>query len=42
MRIPDGLLLMWGVVPTFQFRVSVAASQKNPILALQKWKNHFS
>jgi hypothetical protein len=29
MRIPWGLLFMWGVFPSFQFRVSVAASQ-NP------------
>jgi hypothetical protein len=42
MRIPDGLLLMWGVVPTFWFRVLIAASQKNPISTLQKWKKHFS
>jgi hypothetical protein len=33
---------MWGVFPSFSFRVSIAASQKNPILALQKWKRHFS
>jgi hypothetical protein len=26
--IPGGLLFMWGVVPSFRFRVSVAASQK--------------
>jgi hypothetical protein len=32
---------MWGVVPSFLFVVSVAASQKNPISALQKWKRHF-
>jgi hypothetical protein len=38
MRIPGGLLFMWGVFSKFQFRVSVAASQKNPILVLQKWK----
>jgi hypothetical protein len=30
MRIPGGLLFMWGVFPTFRFRVSVAASQKKP------------
>jgi hypothetical protein len=42
MRIPSGLLFMWGVFPTFRFRVSVATSQKNPISALQKWKKHFS
>jgi hypothetical protein len=28
MRIQGGLLLMWGVVPRFQLRVLVAASQK--------------
>jgi hypothetical protein len=28
--------------PAFRFHVSVAASQKNPISALQKWKKHFS
>jgi hypothetical protein len=38
MRIPDGLLFMWGVFSSFWFRVLVAASQKNPILVLQKWK----
>jgi hypothetical protein len=32
---------MWGVFPSFQFRVSVAASQKIPISVLQKWKKHF-
>jgi hypothetical protein len=32
---------MWGVVPIFQFRFLVAASQKNPILALRRWKKHF-
>jgi hypothetical protein len=42
MCISDGLLFMWGVVPNFPFAVSVAASQINPILALQKWKMHFS
>jgi hypothetical protein len=40
--IPGGLLFMWGVVPSFRFRVSVAASQKNPISALRKWKKHIS
>jgi hypothetical protein len=33
---------MWGVFPSFRIRVLVAASQKNLILALQKWKKHFS
>jgi hypothetical protein len=28
MFIPGGLLFMWGVVPSFSFAVSVAASQK--------------
>jgi hypothetical protein len=42
MCIPGGLLFMWGVFPSFRFRVSVVASQKNPISALQKWKKHFS
>jgi hypothetical protein len=42
MRISDDLLFMWGVFPSFQFRVSVAASQKNLISVLQKWKKHFS
>jgi hypothetical protein len=32
---------MWVVFPSFRFRVSIAASQKNPISALQKWKKHF-
>jgi hypothetical protein len=30
MCIPGVLLFMWGVVPIFRFRVSVAASQKKP------------
>jgi hypothetical protein len=30
MRIPGGLLFMWGVFPSFQFRVLVAVSQKKP------------
>jgi hypothetical protein len=30
MRIPGGLLFMWGVFPSFRFRVLVAASQKKP------------
>jgi hypothetical protein len=42
MRISGGLLFMWGVFPSFQFRVLVAASQKTPILVLRKWKRHFS
>jgi hypothetical protein len=33
---------MWGVVPSFSFAVLMAASQKSPISALQKWKLHFS
>jgi hypothetical protein len=33
---------MWGVFPSFRFRVSVAASQKNLISVLRKWKKHFS
>jgi hypothetical protein len=32
---------MWGLVINFPFAVSVAASQENTILALQKWKMHF-
>jgi hypothetical protein len=28
MCIPGGLLFMWGLVPSFPFAVSVAASQK--------------
>jgi hypothetical protein len=42
MPIPGGLIFMCGVFPSFWFHVSVAASQKNPISALQKWKKHFS
>jgi hypothetical protein len=42
MHILGGLLFMWDVVPSFQFRVSVAASQKNPVSTLRKWKKHFS
>jgi hypothetical protein len=30
MCIPGGLLFMWCIFPCFQFRVSVAASQKKP------------
>jgi hypothetical protein len=33
--------LCGGVFPSFQFRVSVAASQKNSISVLRKWKKHF-
>jgi hypothetical protein len=33
---------MWGVAHNFQFHVLVAASHKNPILALWKMKKHFS
>jgi hypothetical protein len=33
---------MWGVFPSFRFRVLVAAPQKNLILVLRKWKKHFS
>jgi hypothetical protein len=33
---------MWDILPRFRFAVLVAASQKNLILALQKWKKHFS
>jgi hypothetical protein len=36
MRIPGGLLFMWGVVPTFQFRFSVASSQKKPDFGIPK------
>jgi hypothetical protein len=36
MRIPDGLLLMGGVVPTFRFRVSVAASEKKTLFQHSK------
>jgi hypothetical protein len=42
MRIPGGLPFIWGVVPSFQFNFLLAASQKNPISALQKWKKHFA
>jgi hypothetical protein len=42
MRIPSGLLFMWGVFPSFRFHVLVAASQKNPISVLRKWKKNFS
>jgi hypothetical protein len=42
MRILGDLLFMWGVVPCFKFCVSIAASQKNPVSALRKWKKHFS
>jgi hypothetical protein len=39
--ILGGLLFMWGVFPRFWFHVLVAASQKNFILVLRKWKKHF-
>jgi hypothetical protein len=42
MCTPCGILFMWGVVPSFRFAISVAASQQNPISILQKWKTHFS
>jgi hypothetical protein len=42
MRIPGGLLFMWGVFPSFRFHVSIAASQKNPTSVLRKWKKHSS
>jgi hypothetical protein len=42
MRILGGLLFMCGVVRSFRFSISVAASRKPPITALQKWKRHFS
>jgi hypothetical protein len=32
---------MWIIFLSFQFRISVAASQKTLILALRKWKKHF-
>jgi hypothetical protein len=32
---------MWVLFLSFRFRISVAASQKTLILALQKWKRHF-
>jgi hypothetical protein len=41
MCIPDGLLFMWVVVPSFPFAVSVATSQKNSILALENRKHTF-
>jgi hypothetical protein len=42
MCILGDLLFMWGVVTSFQFCVSVVASQRNPVLALRKWKMHLS
>jgi hypothetical protein len=42
MCIPGCLLFMWGVFPSFRFRVSVAASPKSPSSALCKRKKHFS
>jgi hypothetical protein len=42
MHIPGGLLFMWGIFPSFRFRVLVAASQKNPISVLQEGQKHFS
>jgi hypothetical protein len=42
MRIPGGLLFMWGVFPSFRFHISVAASQKKPNFGTPKMKKHFS
>jgi hypothetical protein len=42
MRIPGGLLFMWGVFPIFRFRISVAASKKTRFRYSEKWKKHFS
>jgi hypothetical protein len=41
MRIPGGLLCMWGVVPSFRFCISVAASQKTRFLHSKNGKKHF-
>jgi hypothetical protein len=41
MCIPGVLLFICGFVPTVPFTVSVAASQKNTISALRKWKTTF-
>jgi hypothetical protein len=41
MSIPGGLLFMWGVFPSFRFRVLVAASQKNPIWYFENGKSTF-
>jgi hypothetical protein len=36
MCIPGGLLFMWGVVSSFRFRVSIAASHKKPDFSISK------
>jgi hypothetical protein len=41
MRILGALLFMWGVVPSFRFRVLIAVSHKKTVSILQKWKKHF-
>jgi hypothetical protein len=41
-RIPGCLLFMWGVFPSFWFRVSVGASQKTLFQNSKNGKRHFS
>jgi hypothetical protein len=41
MHIQGGLLFMWGVFPSFRFRVSVAASQKIRFQHSENGKNTF-
>jgi hypothetical protein len=39
--IPGGLLFMWGVVSSFQFRILVVASQKTQLQYYENGKNTF-
>jgi hypothetical protein len=39
MRIPAGVLFMWGVVPSFRLAVFVAASQKKSNFSKSKMEN---
>jgi hypothetical protein len=41
MHIPGGLLFMWGVFPSFRFRVLVAASQKTRFWYSENGKGTF-
>jgi hypothetical protein len=41
MHIPGGLLFMWGVFPSFRFRVLVAASQKTRFRYSENGKSTF-
>jgi hypothetical protein len=40
-HIPDGLLPMWGVFPSYRFRVSITTSQKNRFQHFENGKGTF-